>query len=863
MTLERFVSWTLRHGRLLWFVALLVAIPAGLRTVWLYQDLRSDLEELLPPSAPSVVALNELRQRVGGRLYLGVVVDTQTPARITEAERFLDALASRIRTYPPRLVANVRLGTSEERAFLDRNGALYIDLPDLTAVRDRVRARKDYEVAKETGSLLDEEVTPPPVDLSDVMAKYERRVPRTSSEEGGRYVNTEKHLALLLIELGNYSTGTAAGRELMGRVRNDIASIGLPSGMRVGFSGDTAISVEELTSLVQDLSIASVLVVFAVLGAIVLYYRWWRSIVVVFPPLVVATVYAFGLASLPPFGVTNLNSNTAFLGSIILGNGINFGLVLLSRYVEERREGLDVESSLVKAIRGTRGGTLTAAAAAGASYTSLAITEFRGFRQFGFIGGFGMLFAWVAAFVLTPSLIAWVDRGEATRPGRRAESTRVSYWVTRAVGRAPRLVSMIMLVVTIAAGVTAAGLRSSDIETDFAKLRRRDTWTSGEGYWGKRMNDVLGEYLSPFVFLTDRPEDAQALADRLRSELGGPRLGHRIDRVRTLDDVVPRDQEQKIALAGEIREELTPTVRAALTNEQRRWADRFLGPELPRPITIADLPATFTFGLRERDGSFGKVVLVYPSVDSALWDANEMRAFVGSLRAIAAESTPGRRPPRLAGAIALSSDITEAVRHDAPIATAVSFAGVVLVVFFLLGRRPTMLYVTASLLTGVIWLLGATLAFDAHINFANFIAFPIAFGIGVDYSVNLVSRWEQDPAHDILAAVRTTGSAVGLCSVTTILGYSSLLLAANRALFSFGLLAVLAEITSDVVALIGLPALLVMISRASREPDATEARTRGRLRTRRERRPTSPSRGRFRRRALERRRARQRTSSRA
>jgi hypothetical protein len=156
-------------------------------------------------------------------------------------------------------------------------------------------------------------------------------------------------------------------------------------------------------------------------------------------------------------------------------------------------------------------------------------------------------------------------------------------------------------------------------------------------------------------------QDARALADRLRSEMGGPKLGDRIERVRTLEDILPRQQEEKLVLLGEIREELTPAVRAALTEEQRAGADRLLGDALPAPISIGDLPRTFMAGLRERDGSVGRIVLVYPSVTSTWWDANEMRDFVGALRVMAAESTPGGRPPRLAGSVPLSSDITEAV----------------------------------------------------------------------------------------------------------------------------------------------------------------------------------------------------------
>ena len=131
--------------------------------------------------------------------------------------------------------------------------------------------------------------------------------------------------------------------------------------MRVGYSSDVAIAVEELDALEADLSVSSVVVVALEIAVLVLYFRWWRAIPVLFPPLLLATVYAFGLASLPPANVTELNSNTAFLGSIIVGNGINVGIVLLARYREARRQGLGVDEALAVgrlggAPRDARGG---------------------------------------------------------------------------------------------------------------------------------------------------------------------------------------------------------------------------------------------------------------------------------------------------------------------------------------------------------------------------------------------------------------------------------------------------------------------------------------------------------------------------
>ncbi len=71
-----FVAWTVRNGWLLWLGAVLLAVPATARTVSLYRHLRSEVEELLPRESKSVKALDEMRKRIPGLQYLGVVVDT-------------------------------------------------------------------------------------------------------------------------------------------------------------------------------------------------------------------------------------------------------------------------------------------------------------------------------------------------------------------------------------------------------------------------------------------------------------------------------------------------------------------------------------------------------------------------------------------------------------------------------------------------------------------------------------------------------------------------------------------------------------------------------------------------------------------
>ena len=170
-------------------------------------------------------------------------------------------------------------------------------------------------------------------------------------------------------------------------MHRDIAELGgtehFAPGMRVGFTGDVAITVEELAALRSDLVAALAIVIVLVLLCIWAFYRWWPSVPILLLPLALATAYGFAMATLPPIRLTALNSNTAFLGSVVIGNGVNFGIILLARYREERAKGRGVEDALVIAIRETRMATAVAATAAAASYGSLLLTQFQGFRQFG------------------------------------------------------------------------------------------------------------------------------------------------------------------------------------------------------------------------------------------------------------------------------------------------------------------------------------------------------------------------------------------------------------------------------------------------------------------------------------------------
>ena len=250
--------------------------------------------------------------------------------------------------------------------------------------------------------------------------------------------------------------------------------------------------------------------------------------------------------------------------------------------------------------------------------------------------------------------------------------------------------------------------------------------------------------------------------------------------------------------------------------------DRLLGTDGLHAIGMADLPPSLTAGLRESDGTLGRVVLVFPRLTKRLWQTAQLEGFIAKLRDVAAQGVPpGSRPGRVAGTLPVSADITASLQRDAPRASVAALVSVAAVVAVIFRGSATGMVVIASLLIGIVWMVGATFLFGIKVNYANFAAFPITFGIGVDYAVNIMARFRQerarprdelpaDPERIVERVVLSTGGAVALCSLTTVIGYSSLLLAKNQALFLFGAVAVLGEASCLFAALFALPAVLLV-----------------------------------------------------
>ncbi len=802
--MSRWSRFLLKHALWVNLLGLFMGAVGTYYSVHLFMNLRTEIEELLPTDARSVLDLDEVKARMESINNLSILIFSQH----TDASKtFVNDLAEAVAKLPKDTVESIEYRINKELEFFNERKSLFIEENDLNHVRQYIQDKIDYETQLYNPLTIIENKTliEPKLDLLGLRKKYTSRTDGYTRFKDGYYASADEKIRVVLVNLPGNAGGMSGSERLRKSVDQVIAQLNpkhYAPDMEIHFTGGVQDMIEEHDALVEDLLLSTIVVTLLVGIAMLIYFKTWLGTLALIGSLFVGTFCTFGLSY---FLVGYLNANSAFMGSIVIGNGINFGIILLARFMEERRKQKSTPHAIAIAVDRTYPATIVAAAAAGLSYGSLMLTSFRGFRQFGMIGFTGMVLCWIAAYTLLPSLIICIYRLGGLRKKVKVDRPRVANAIAKLVQLFPKTILLITGVLTTLSALSLFRIDSTLIETDLKKLRNKKSMENGSIYWGAYQDEVFQRYLSPIVILPHNRSEVKAIADEIRSVQKAEGKDSFIVNVSTLEDFVPADQNKKVATLKEIEGLLTHRVMYSLTPEQKKITQELLAPDSRHPFLESDLPDLVKSKFRERNGTIGNLVLVEPSLSPELAKSNHLIHFVQSIRTAADKIHPG---VAVAGTLPVTSDLFESIVRDGPKATFFAFLAVFLLIVLLFRNGKTIAQCSFGLLLGVLWLFGFILGFHRKINFLNFIALPITFGIGVDYGVNIFQRYRLEQSTGILNVLRQTGGAVMLASLTTIIGYGSLIIASNQAFVSFGTLAIVGELTCVFAAVVSLPAFL-------------------------------------------------------
>jgi predicted RND superfamily exporter protein len=794
---------------------LLVAFLVTGFSSWLATGLtlRSSFDELLPSDVPSAANAKELARRVGGDGSVFVNIESlDGPSGLPACEALAPKLTADFLAMGPDAVRAVESNVGPTKAYFADHWPIFASTADLQSALDTLQRRADEAdpFSLDLDGAPAKAAAKDPIEKDATWLDPKQPLPRQKVEDGfarykdGFLVHPDGASLLLVVRPAGTAGGVDQAQKLLDRMRAivDTHKAELDAHhLRVGFAGSFPLFVAEFQAVVRDVFSTIALVVGLVLLSLFLFFRDVRSTVSLGIACVCAVLVTFGVTRLV---IGYLNTQTAFLGSIVIGNGINYGLIYLTRVRQLRRSGMGLEPACLAAAPVAAHATLLASAASSVSFAMLIAAANRGFRHFGFIGGIGMLLCWVFTFALVPALLQVFERIHPVKADPRAPPAErpAPAWLRRAFSRPRAIVIGFTVLAAVSAAVFVRQIPVA-IERNLENLGNERLSQVELLRDNDRGNAALGKSSAGVVALLPSREAADGFCAVVRERRKEPRFAQVIQSCDTLSSVVPNDQEAKLALIKKLAARLTPGVVNSLPQDQRARV-RAIRADLKAQtiLDLKDVPPSLLDRFKERDGSVGRLAAVTAEPGARLEEGPRLLAFVDGVRNVPVDG----KTYDATGENVVFADLLKNIETEGPLTTLGSLIGVCLLVIFFFREVRMSAEVVAALVTGVVLMGGAAALLHIKINFFNFIVFPITFGIAVDYGANIVVR-VRERGGDVLGALAEVGPAVALCSWTSIIGYATLLIALNRALRSFGWYAVVGEITSIITALVMLPAL--------------------------------------------------------
>ena len=348
----RYVAGLQRH----WLIIALASVVLLAGSAWLIAfrlPLHADFSHLLPPDAPAVRDLRRLEARVAAQDAMLVLVVSKDPAARAAAAADMAARARKIDPQPghpgrgrrrghPRLPARPPPPLRAARGSRGRARR-----PELAHRAGQARGQPAVHRLDEEGDAADAAATAARLEeLRQRRDEAERRLDRSS------FVSADGETQLIIVRTAFPKTDVEASRRALRRRSGASARTSSP-GTPASTSASPAATWSRWPSTTRSSAASccrawsppswSASCCCSTSAASASWWRWagcwwWRPRC---------------RSALAALTVGHLNAATAFLGAIIAGNGVNYGILLIARYLEERRQH-EPTPAMARAIVGDR-----------------------------------------------------------------------------------------------------------------------------------------------------------------------------------------------------------------------------------------------------------------------------------------------------------------------------------------------------------------------------------------------------------------------------------------------------------------------------------------------------------------------------
>ena len=513
--------------------------------------------------------------------------------------------------------------------------------------------------------------------------------------------------------------------------------------------------------------------------------------------MVAGLAWTYGFVGIA-YGQVNLL--TGFLAAVLGGLGVEHGIHLLGRWGTLRSEGMTSEEAVRETFRHTGFSALISALVAALTFLSLSWSEFRAFHEFGVIAAVGMMVSVASYLLILPALLGlvsrfgWVPREHQSQSGPMAMLARFL----------PRHYRAVALVI----GVALVGLISQAYRVSFNyDSTKLDDVSLPSVRLDRRIDHILGYSATPVVVLTDTESMEREVVNQLQARKAKYGKDSTIDFVGALEDLVPRQQEEKHALLQSIHQKLQRIDPERVDKAQREDLARAVKMTAAKPFVREDLPVSLRRQFEPAVGQKGGVVLVYANV--SLSDGAGTRRFTKEVRNL---QMPDGSQVSAAGEALILADILDMVASEGPRILVAAVVSVFLAMWLTLGSLRNAVICMLPTLLSIAALVGLMALMGLQFNYLNIVVIPVLIGTTVDAGVHLIERLGE-PGSDFVSVYAETGRAIAGGLLTSAIGFLALVFAKHPGLNSIGDLANLGFAVNMVIVLVGFPALLLLVDR--------------------------------------------------
>ncbi len=773
-------------------VSILLTAFCSIFVYRLGRKLETDLVALIPENYQSVKTLNEIKQRVGGVGSLVVLV--QSPD-FEANRRFAEDLAHELQDEKYETYINF-VDYKRDAEFYRKNALLFMETDDLDEVLTRI---DDYIVQEKLKlsplyiALDDEEAT---LDFSDIEAKYR------TAENGDETYYTNPNRTILALEAMAAGTVSNIGfaKDMQKVIQQAVKKVNPRAyhpQMLIEYGGPFKNKIDEYDTILSDVRSTLIFGIAGIVALLTFYFRQPLAAFFVAVPLAMGLIWAFAITY---WVIGNLNTMTAFLFVILFGLGIDFGIHMFARYLEVRMDKTDVRQSIETMLSQTGQAILTAAITTSIAFFSLTLTDFRGFSEFGFIVGTGIVMSLVSMTTVLPAVLVLADQRFMWIRMRHVWGH--NWGGGRGHFPYPKLVIAGALILTIYLGIH---LRDIDFEYDFTNLRSNLPASVKVKQKMATIPRYGSESQSYGIVLADSKAELDEIVDALEKKIAEDDPTPTIDKVKTLWTEL-RGQDEKLDIIGEIRALADGEGAKLIKGRQKAKLDSLRDLLDVKRLSVEDLPENLLRKFETIDGSQAYFAQILPSVQ--LRDGKNAIAFAEDSHEIHTESG---KVFYSSSANIIFADMLRLMLRDSPRAISLTVIVVFLIVLTDFRSLRSALLVIFPLTCGTVWMCGSLYLQDLKLNFYNMVALPTIIGMGIDNGVHLYHRYREEGPGSMPVVIRSTGGAMFISMLTTMIGFFGLMMATHPGLNSIGRLALIGLLTCFVAAVLVLPAILEVL----------------------------------------------------